>query len=384
MRQASFRGVDFDWLDIGRKGSHDLQRHSFPHRTDAKTGKVTATRKPALSSTSTGAREFPGTAVFVGPDSDARASAFFDALETPGPGTFVHPIYGEMQACPENWEERRDGNVANEVQVAVTFVEDGAAVLTVRQVPAAVVSDAADVALLSLTDYATLVMAPCLTDVAKAAAAVTAVDACLTDALGALRAVASPATLQPILAAVQALSGTGTAMVTDPAKLAVDWVACLESLRPADLFAAARAAGLALVDRTEAVAAAGQDVIGMAAAIAAARAAPASPGATSKAARALAVTAAAVLRALAMTSATPIIYGNLTTLAGATVNALHDAAGALPQVRTVTVPAAISPLLLAGDLYPDDPAAGVAELLASTPGASGLFIPAGPAEVIGG
>ena len=382
MRDASYKGVRFDWTEMSRSIQHENQVHKFPNKVDAQ-GKIVAIRKPQVDNTTTGPRQFDGTAVFTGADADARASRFWDVYETGGPGTFVHPIYGEMQAVAEAGNERRGGEDVKYVSIQVKFTEDGRADLSVREDPASTVARKARVARLTITDRAALAMAPCLTNVAKAAAAVNAAGTCIDDVTGAMRTVMSPSTFQPLFASTRGLMGSLDALVLAPLDLAAQWVSAVQVLIPSDLWAAVRAATASIVDRTEVVEAGAQDLIRDSTAIAAAEASVADPGSSSAAALALARSAAEGLRACALLAATPEVHSALMDLAGATVQALQDASGALPQTRLVPVPAAVSPILLAGELYPDDPEGGALDLLAS-PGASGLFVPPGTVEVAGG
>ncbi|HOZ59402.1 MAG TPA: DNA circularization N-terminal domain-containing protein [Nakamurella multipartita] len=382
MRYASYKGVRFDWTEMSRSVQHENQVHKFPNKTD-KDGNVVAIRKPQVDNTTTGPRQFDGTAVFTGNDADVRASEFWDAVEAGGPGTFVHPIYGEMQAVAETGTERRSGGDSKYVSIEVKFTEDGRADIGVREVPAATVARKARIARKTITDRATLAMAPCLTSVQKAAAAVEAAGTCIDDVTGAMRAVMSPSTFQPLFASTRSLMGSLDALVLAPLELAAQWVSAVQVLIPSDLWAATRAEAASIVDRTEVVEAGVQDLVRDSTAIAAAEASVADPGASSKSALDLAREAAEGLRACALLAATPEVHAALMDLAGATVQALQDASGALPQTRLVPVPAAVSPILLAGELYPDDPEGGALALLAS-PGATGLFVPVGTVEVAGG
>lgn len=87
LHPASFRGVPFqaksDDAGFGRRGQVD----EYPYRD-----------KPHTEDTGRATREFNLTAVLVGADYIQRRDRLLEALETPGPGTLVHPWYGEMQA----------------------------------------------------------------------------------------------------------------------------------------------------------------------------------------------------------------------------------------------------------------------------------------------
>jgi len=84
--EGSFRGVGFfaqgSTLSVGRR----TVRHDIPGRN-----------APVFEDIGLAAREFGVEALLVGPDYDLDRDRLLNALEQPGPGTLVHPWYGEIE-----------------------------------------------------------------------------------------------------------------------------------------------------------------------------------------------------------------------------------------------------------------------------------------------
>lgn len=114
LRPASFRGAVFEVdaadSDFGRRNV----THEFPQRD-----------KPYVEDLGKKAREFKITGFVIGPDYMTARDKLLIAIETAGPGTLVHPLYGEMRvnALPCSVKETRDeGGMA---RFALGFVESG-------------------------------------------------------------------------------------------------------------------------------------------------------------------------------------------------------------------------------------------------------------------
>ncbi len=86
--EASFRGVPFKVEDEGAPVGRRVETHEYPNRDKPYTedlGKITF--RPSI------------TAYVVGDDCFDQRDRLIDALNKPGPGTLVHPTYGELKVC---------------------------------------------------------------------------------------------------------------------------------------------------------------------------------------------------------------------------------------------------------------------------------------------
>lgn len=87
LRPASFRGVPFQVDDEGTFGRR-VQVHEYPNRD-----------KPYTEDLGRAARRFTINAYLVGDDFFEVRDRLIVAIDTPGPGTLVHPYYGEIAVC---------------------------------------------------------------------------------------------------------------------------------------------------------------------------------------------------------------------------------------------------------------------------------------------
>ncbi|HAW0191952.1 TPA: DNA circularization protein, partial [Escherichia coli] len=85
---ASFRGVPFsvesDEGSFGRR----VQVHEYPNRD-----------KPYTEDLGRATRRLTINAYLVGDDYAEQRDRLITAIETAGPGTLIHPQFGEMQGC---------------------------------------------------------------------------------------------------------------------------------------------------------------------------------------------------------------------------------------------------------------------------------------------
>lgn len=85
---ASFRGVPFKTQDESATAGRRVETHEFVNRDKPYTedlGKITL--RPKI------------TAYVIGDDCYEQRDRLIEALNKPGPGTLVHPAYGEMSVC---------------------------------------------------------------------------------------------------------------------------------------------------------------------------------------------------------------------------------------------------------------------------------------------
>ena len=88
LQDASFRGVPFKVEEESAGTGRRVETHEYPNRDKPYTedlGKVTF--RPSI------------TAYVVGDDCFDQRDRLIDALNKPGPGTLVHPTYGELKVC---------------------------------------------------------------------------------------------------------------------------------------------------------------------------------------------------------------------------------------------------------------------------------------------
>ncbi len=115
LQDASFRGVPFkveeESAGIGRR----VETHEYPNRDKPYTedlGKITF--RPSI------------TAYVVGDDCFDQRDRLIDALNKPGPGTLVHPTYGELKVCVDGEvrvsTSKSEGRI---VRFDLKFVEAG-------------------------------------------------------------------------------------------------------------------------------------------------------------------------------------------------------------------------------------------------------------------
>ncbi|TJF11698.1 DNA circularization protein, partial [Escherichia coli] len=115
LQDASFRGVPFKVEEESAGTGRRVETHEYPNRDKPYTedlGKVTF--RPSI------------TAYVVGDDCFDQRDRLIDALNKPGPGTFVHPTYGELKVCVDGEvrvsTSKSEGRI---VRFDLKFVEAG-------------------------------------------------------------------------------------------------------------------------------------------------------------------------------------------------------------------------------------------------------------------
>ena len=116
LQKASFRGVEFqveaDDAAFGRR----VQLHEYPQRD-----------KPYAEDIGRRAREIGLTAFLIGPEYMAARDRLLAAIEEPGPGTLVHPWYGQLTVVVKDdgcrvTHSRDEGGLC---RIQLAFVEAG-------------------------------------------------------------------------------------------------------------------------------------------------------------------------------------------------------------------------------------------------------------------
>lgn len=115
LQDASFRGVPFKVEEESTGTGRRVETHEYPNRDKPYTedlGKITF--RPSI------------TAYVVGDDCFDQRDRLIDALNKPGPGTLVHPTYGELKVCVDGEvrvsTSKSEGRI---VRFDLKFVEAG-------------------------------------------------------------------------------------------------------------------------------------------------------------------------------------------------------------------------------------------------------------------
>ena len=112
-RPGSFRGVPFNLKRSTRNGGRRTVLDEFPLRDE-----------PVTQDLGRAARQFALEMVLIGPDYMSARDRLLSALESHGPGTLIHPFYGEVSvsvlgtySCEESTEQ------GGRASISQTFVE---------------------------------------------------------------------------------------------------------------------------------------------------------------------------------------------------------------------------------------------------------------------
>ncbi|WP_142668258.1 DNA circularization N-terminal domain-containing protein [Enterococcus faecalis] len=115
LQDASFRGVPFKVEEESAGTGRRVETHEYPNRDKPYTedlGKITF--RPSI------------TAYVVGDDCFDQRDRLIEALNKPGPGTLVHPTYGELKVCVDGEvrvsTSKSEGRI---VRFDLKFVEAG-------------------------------------------------------------------------------------------------------------------------------------------------------------------------------------------------------------------------------------------------------------------
>jgi len=115
LRDASFRGVSFAVEDDEGTFGRRVQVHEYPSRD-----------KPFTEDLGRATRRMTINAYLVGDDYADKRDRLIVAIETAGPGTLVHPQYGEMQGSIDGQVRVTHSNLEGRMcRVSFQFVESG-------------------------------------------------------------------------------------------------------------------------------------------------------------------------------------------------------------------------------------------------------------------
>ncbi|OMQ01702.1 hypothetical protein BW722_06900 [Lawsonia intracellularis] len=90
---AQFRGIPFYVQSITDKGSKSLVVHEYPYRSGG-----------AVEDMGSSARTIPIRAIFWGENYLSNLQKLIEALEQPGPGELIHPVFGSVTVVIKTWQ----------------------------------------------------------------------------------------------------------------------------------------------------------------------------------------------------------------------------------------------------------------------------------------
>lgn len=111
---ASFRGVTFFVEASDISAGRRVVTHQYPQRDE-----------PFTEDLGRAARVFSLSAFVLGDDCIEQAQALRDAIEQPGPGTLVHPEFGELQVIAQPGGSMSFDQARRRVRFSLSFVEAG-------------------------------------------------------------------------------------------------------------------------------------------------------------------------------------------------------------------------------------------------------------------
>lgn len=115
IRPASFRGVEFGVTADDKEAGRSTVVHQFPQRD-----------LPYVEDMGAAPSRFAVQAFVLGADFIDRRDKLEQALQQPGPGTLVHPWYGELQVAQDGpYKVRHSAEDGGMSVFAITFVKSG-------------------------------------------------------------------------------------------------------------------------------------------------------------------------------------------------------------------------------------------------------------------
>lgn len=109
---ASFRGVPMEVQDESLAADRELAQHGVPYRDG-----------DDVEDMGRKAREFSFTVVMFGANYEIELQKLLAALDTPGPGELIHPIYGRVDVLTRRWKVGHSADRPDYAQVELLFVE---------------------------------------------------------------------------------------------------------------------------------------------------------------------------------------------------------------------------------------------------------------------
>jgi prophage DNA circulation protein len=116
MHDAKWRDVVFDCQLADDDGERHAAEHTRPFVDGAK-----------MEDLGRGARRIRMKAIFFGDDYEEKLRKFVDALEIPGEGDLVHPVFGPLKAQVLPWHIHHEAELVDQAEVEVSFAESALA-----------------------------------------------------------------------------------------------------------------------------------------------------------------------------------------------------------------------------------------------------------------
>jgi prophage DNA circulation protein len=110
--EARFRGVVFDLISTGEEVARATVAHSYPFRDGAE-----------IEDLGLQANRHSVRATVFGINADRQLQQLKDALDQPGVGELVHPVYGLLQVVVDGYHPAFDADNTDSVALDITFIE---------------------------------------------------------------------------------------------------------------------------------------------------------------------------------------------------------------------------------------------------------------------
>lgn len=110
---ASFRGVPIQVVEESLQAQRALAEHGTPFKDG-----------DSVRDLGRGARRFQMQVVVFGVNYELELQNILRALDTPGPGELIHPIYGSLSVVSQTWEVKHNADGPDSALVSLLFLED--------------------------------------------------------------------------------------------------------------------------------------------------------------------------------------------------------------------------------------------------------------------
>lgn len=110
---ASFRGVPIQVVEESLQAQRALAEHGTPFKDG-----------DSVRDLGRGARRFQMQVVVFGVNYELELQNILRALDTPGPGELIHPIYGSLSVVTQTWEVKHNAEGPDSALVSLLFLED--------------------------------------------------------------------------------------------------------------------------------------------------------------------------------------------------------------------------------------------------------------------
>jgi prophage DNA circulation protein len=109
---ASFRGVPIQVVEESLQAQRALAEHGTPFKDG-----------DSVRDLGRGARRFQMQVVVFGVNYELELQNILRALDTPGPGELIHPIYGSLSVVSQTWEVKHNADGPDSALVSLLFLE---------------------------------------------------------------------------------------------------------------------------------------------------------------------------------------------------------------------------------------------------------------------